>query len=284
MDTNIIVTIGIPFYNSQNFLGLAVKSVLEQSYTNFELILLDDGSTDNSLKIAKSFNDNRVKVISDGINKGLIYRLNQLINISQGKYFVRMDSDDIMFPYRIEKQVKLIETYPNLDLVYTDAISINNSNAILGYRQSKQIYKRKGVLKGQTPIHPSVCAKLSFYKENKYDEKYAQMEDFELWYRTIENHNYFHLNEPCIFYREESTSISQKHKRMIKAKINFASNYNFNHLEATKIVLKTRIKWYIYSILERFNLQNILLSKRYKVMSAEEIKYYDEILSNILKK
>ena len=75
-----LVSIGIPFYNCEDYLAYAIKSVINQSYTNWELFLLDDGSTDNSLEIANSFRyDERIKVISDGLNKGLSFRLNQLI-------------------------------------------------------------------------------------------------------------------------------------------------------------------------------------------------------------
>ena len=81
----------------------AICSVLNQSYIDWELLLLDDGSTDESLNIAKSFTDGRIKIISDGMNRGLIYRLNESINMARGKFYARMDADDIMHPDRIKK-------------------------------------------------------------------------------------------------------------------------------------------------------------------------------------
>ena len=100
-----LVTIGIPFYNASQFLEYAIKSVINQTYTNWELILVDDGSTDDSLSIARSFNDQRIKILSDGVNKGLVSRLNEIILNSRGSYIARMDADDIMHFERIEKQI-----------------------------------------------------------------------------------------------------------------------------------------------------------------------------------
>ena len=81
ININQLVSIGIPFYNAEKYLDYAIRSVINQSYSNWELILIDDGSTDRSLEIAKSFSDKRIKVLSDGENKGLILRLNQLTEI-----------------------------------------------------------------------------------------------------------------------------------------------------------------------------------------------------------
>ena len=102
-----LVTVGIPFYNSEKYLSDSVKSTLNQTYTNLEIILLDDGSTDSSLKIAQEFEkkDKRVIVISDGENIGLPKRLNQLSQLVNGKYYARMDADDIMFSNRISSSI-----------------------------------------------------------------------------------------------------------------------------------------------------------------------------------
>ena len=109
-----MVTIGLPFYNAEKYLALAIESVLQQTYTNWELLLLDDGSTDNSLSIAQSYaqKDSRIKVISDGKNKNLATRLNELPSLAQGLYLARMDADDIMHSARIVKTIISIESSP----------------------------------------------------------------------------------------------------------------------------------------------------------------------------
>ena len=103
-----MLTIGLPFFNNDKTLADAVKSILIQSYKDWELILIDDGSTDGSNDIAKKFAsiDNRIKLVSDGQNRGLIYRLNQIIDLAKGEYIARMDSDDMMMPGKLAKQME----------------------------------------------------------------------------------------------------------------------------------------------------------------------------------
>ena len=123
-----MVTIGLPFYNAEKYLALAIESVLQQTYTNWELLLLDDGSTDNSLSIAQSYaqKDSRIKVISDGKNKNLATRLNELPSLAQGLYLARMDADDIMLPARIERQLAVLKAHPEIDVLGTNAYIIND--------------------------------------------------------------------------------------------------------------------------------------------------------------
>src|SRR5690349_23370493 len=127
-----LVTIGLPFYNNQSTLELAIKSVFAQTYKNWELLLVNDGSTDGSLEIAKKIIDKRVQLISDGSNKGLIFRLNQIASLAKGKYLARMDADDLMHPLRIEKQIKFLQQHQDTDLVDTGAYSINENENPIG--------------------------------------------------------------------------------------------------------------------------------------------------------
>src|SRR5699024_7790602 len=89
------VTVGIPFYNNESTIEYAIRSVLNQTFEDWQLVLVNDGSTDNSLNIVKKFESDKVIILNDGENKGLISRLNQLIDFCETKYFARMDSDDI---------------------------------------------------------------------------------------------------------------------------------------------------------------------------------------------
>ena len=127
-----MISIGIPFYNAQQYLGYAIGSVLSQTYENWELILVNDGSTDNSLNIANMYaeEDSRIRVVSDSRNKKLPYRLNQLIEESTGDFIARMDADDIMHPERLEKQLSFLETNKRYDLVSTGLVSIDKDNIV----------------------------------------------------------------------------------------------------------------------------------------------------------
>nr|NJM01501.1 glycosyltransferase family 2 protein [Desulfobacula sp.] len=99
-----LISIGMPVYNSDRFIEDAITSVLHQTFQNFELIITDDGSTDDSAKIIESFTDKRIKFLRGEVNLGISSRINHQVNIASGGFFVRMDADDIMFPSRIEEQ------------------------------------------------------------------------------------------------------------------------------------------------------------------------------------
>ena len=110
------VTIGIPIYNAESTLIDAVRSVFAQTHKNWELILVDDGSTDRSLEIAKSIDDPRVTVYSDGENRKLAGRLNQLVSMAKHDFIARMDADDMMAPNRIETLLKILVNNDKYDL------------------------------------------------------------------------------------------------------------------------------------------------------------------------
>lgn len=198
----ILVTIGIPMYNAERFLRKTLASVLNQTYSNFELIITDDGSTDASVNIVKSFDDPRIQLIADGENHGISFRLNQQINLAKGKYFVRMDADDIMFPQRLEKQISYLENNPDVDVVGSSAVIIDDDNKVIGYRNSMLPPTYEGALKIITFIHPTIAGKIEWFKKYGYNENLNGAEDFDLWLRSRNQSNFRTINEPLIYYRD----------------------------------------------------------------------------------
>ena len=191
-----LVTVVIPIYNAEPYLDNAIRSVINQTYTNWELMLLDDGSTDGSLAIAQRYadKDDRITVYSDGENKGLVPRLNQSIEMANGDYYARMDADDIMYVTRLEKQVAVLESNPMADLVFSSFMTIDKDNNIIGsgYLES-----------GKQPFpHPTIMACMDWFRVYNYDEWAVRAEDFELWCRTSAKSNFMVIKEPLFFYRE----------------------------------------------------------------------------------
>lgn len=274
-----LISIGIPVYNGEKYLSFAIKSILTQTYKNFELILLNDGSTDNSLEIMNSFarNDDRIIIINDGQNLGLIERLNQLIILAKGIYFARMDADDIMFPDRIEKQLYELLNDKSIDLVHSAAISIDASNKILGIKINSNPQKHPTKI-----IHPTVMGKKIFFEENPYKKGYYQMEDYELWHRTYKKNKFKYINKPMLFYRENSDKISVKHKKMIEGEKKFAEDYSLSLYEKNAYILNSKLKYFIYKLFEHFKLEKFLIMNRFKVLDKESKLKYSDILKNII--
>lgn len=132
-----LVSIGLPVYNCEKTVLGTINSIISQTYENWELIIVDDGSSDTSLDVINSIKDARIKVYSDGENKGLPYRLNQIAKLAKGEYIARMDSDDLMHPERIAVQIKYLQGNPNIDLIGSGAYIINEQEKVLGQRRKR---------------------------------------------------------------------------------------------------------------------------------------------------
>jgi len=209
------VTIGIPFYNAEQFLPDAIRSVFAQTHEDWELILVNDGSTDRSLEIAMSVDDPRVRVISDGQNRRLPYRLNQIAAEARYDYVARMDADDLMSRDRIERQISILMTRPDLDLISTGVCSISNDGFVAGVRCAEQNRRLSlvDVLSGRSGIvHASVLARRSWFLRNPYDTNQILTEDYELWVRAYMGGDLSHaiLAEPLYFYREDGNVTASK--------------------------------------------------------------------------
>ena len=203
------VSIGIPFFNAEEDLLDAVRSVFAQTHEEWELILVDDGSTDSSLELAKSINDPRVRVYSDGENKRLASRLNQIAQLSNYEFVARMDADDLMSPTRIERQLQQLVSNPALDLVSTGLYSLDNDNMPIGVRcvSPKYVLTEKSLLAGNSGIlNGSIVARRDWLLRNPYNETLGRAQDANLWIQAYSRNDLSILimSEPLYYYREDN--------------------------------------------------------------------------------
>lgn len=203
-----LLTVAIPVYNGERYLRQSICSVLNQTYTDFELIITDDGSTDGTLEIIHSFSDPRLIVVCDGMHKGLAIRLNEQISMARGKYFVRMDADDVMLPHRLERQLAFMKAYPETDVVGSSAIIIDEENRVIGWRGAKwergkhrQIRDLK-FQKVRSFMHPTVMGKTEWFRKYYYNPACEGCEDQDLWARSADSSVFNALYEPLMLYRD----------------------------------------------------------------------------------
>lgn len=196
-----LVTIGIPFYNPGRFLKEAVQSIFCQTLTCWELILVNDGSNDESLEFARGISHPRVKFVDDGKNLGLPVRLNQIASLAQGAYLARMDADDLMHPTRLEKQVNFLQDNEDVDVVDTGAYIIDAQRQPVGVRGLVSMpIQAHDALKWGNVLHPSVVAKTQWFLQNPYSTAYPRAEDRELFIRVYKSSKIAHIAEPLLFY------------------------------------------------------------------------------------
>lgn len=286
MNSTPLVTVGIPAYNAERFIGLAIKSVLAQTFTDFELIITDDGSTDDTVAIAHSFSDPRITVIADGENHGISYRLNQQINLARGKYFVRMDADDIMMPDRIEKQVRYLEAHPNVAIVSGQAIIIDEQNRIIGMRCEYNIPRRFGMddwISGRTLIHPSVAGKIETFRHYHYRDKYRGVEDIDFWARSCSSEILTILPFPVLYYRDplKFKLKTYKFRRHQSERLycELARSGIISYQLSKKLIFKSIIKSIIATAISSLHLDFIMISKRNQEL--ENNTEYENLLSRL---
>lgn len=280
------ISIGISFYNSEEYLEHAIVSVIAQTHKNWELILIDDGSTDGSLELAQDFAklDNRIRVISDGQNKKLPYRLNQIIDESKYCYIARMDADDLIHPTRLEKQLKFLIENPNFDLVSSGLVSIDNNNNVYGYRSPSSLNVDFNKVNLSYPInHATILVRKEWYQRNKYNVNYPRSQDYELWCRTSSNKDLAVAILPDLlyYYREEGLINSKKLIESYNAGLKAYSQYS--HKYSLKKFTTMQLKKTVVTLLERFG-QLQLLARRRNSENIEPsiIKEHQQVIDNLL--
>ncbi len=199
-----IVSIAMPVFNGGPDLRLAVASILAQSFEDWELIIIDDGSTDGSVDTLLRLNDPRVIIVQDGQNHGLGARLNEAIARARGTYIARMDHDDISHPERLEKQVAFLEKTPNVDLLATQCMTISPDNSPIGYlphvTEHADIVRHPW--KGFYMPHPSWMGRAAWFRKYAYaDPAPYRCEDQELLLRAHKSSVYHALPESLLAYR-----------------------------------------------------------------------------------
>ncbi|MFX1385398.1 MAG: glycosyltransferase [Promethearchaeota archaeon] len=231
-------------YNGEKYIDKAINSILNQSYADFELIIIDDDSNDNSLEISKSYakKDKRIKIIKNKKNIGLTKSLNKAINISRGEFIARQDVDDISLPNRLEKQLKFLENHPDFVFCGSDVTVKQNQYKSSKYLDFNKI--KENLIINNCFTHSTILIRKKYLSEyGLYDEKYLYGQDYELWCRLIYRYNLKarNLSEKLVIMDIPNSRLSQKnikfiiqHKNYIKTKIKY-----MKYIKNPKIMLKS---------------------------------------------
>jgi glycosyltransferase involved in cell wall biosynthesis len=185
-----LVSIGMSVRNNEKTLAHSIRSVLGQTYTDWELILIDDGSSDQTVAIARRFADGdaRIRLYVDGARHGLPDRLNQSIDLSRGAYFARMDGDDVAYPRRLERQVGYLQANPEVDLVGAWAIIFGNGGKAFGKRTGAEhhdaICARPHA--GFPLIHPTYLGRIDYFRRHRYRASAIRCEDQDMLLRSLD--------------------------------------------------------------------------------------------------
>ncbi len=224
-----LVSIILPAYNCEKYISEAVNSILQQVYDNFELIIINDGSTDNTSSILSSIADQRLRILDNDGNKGLIYSLNRAIDESKGELIARMDADDIATNDRIEKEVHWLLHHPETAAVGTFIKIIDeNAKEKPKWKLDRETYTseaiRKVMPKENCLAHPTMMIRSNILKQYRYAESQKNIEDYDLWLRMLADGLVIEkIPQPLLYYREHSTSVTSKY---LRSQNPFLKNYH----------------------------------------------------------
>jgi glycosyltransferase involved in cell wall biosynthesis len=200
-----LVTVGMPARNCEETLARAIRSVLLQTFQDWQLIVIDDGSRDGTLEVARQFKDRRITVLSDGAPRGLAARLNQILSMSRSKYFARMDGDDVAYPQRLERQVAYLEQHPDVDLVGSAMLVFGADGISLGRRpapEQHEVICRKPYA-GFPVSHPTFVGRLDWFRRYGYREAAKKSQDQDLLLRSYRSSRFANVPDILLGYCED---------------------------------------------------------------------------------
>lgn len=205
------ISVIMPAYNAEKYIKAAIESILEQTFTDFEFIIIDDGSIDSTAAIIQSYSDKRIRFCPNEQNIGVAATLNRGLELACGEYIARMDADDISLPKRFEKQTAYMDEHVDIAVCGT-AIEMFCDNKVIGRRfPSSEPEKLKEDLFFSCGVaHPSVMMrKTVIVGLGGYDPMFNGMEDYELWCRVAEKYRLTVLPEVLLRYRIHHAQVTQ---------------------------------------------------------------------------
>lgn len=208
---NVKISIVMPFYNAEAYLSESIESILNQTFQDFELLALDDGSTDNGVSIVKSFKDRRIRLIS--LNHNFIESLNYGLKISKGKYIARMDADDIMLSKRLQIQHDFMEGNSNIDICGSWAESFGNICSIIQQECHHEAII-SSLIMNNSLIHPTVMIRKSTLEKLELNYlDYACAEDYKLWTDlALGRARFANVPEVLLRYRSSPDQVTNKYR------------------------------------------------------------------------
>jgi glycosyltransferase involved in cell wall biosynthesis len=220
-----MVSIVMPVYNTAPYLRQAIDSILQQTFADFEFIIINDGSTDESGEIASEYTDHRIKYSKNEKNSGLVYTLNKGIEQAKGHYIARMDGDDIALPHRLEKQYNYLRLHEGVDLLASVVQLINEKGNSIGFWEDDKNNISPGEIRRFMAVnnciaHPSIMAKADMFKQYRYDSDQYQAEDYDLWLRMLADGKKFHkLPDALLLHRVLPRSFTRSQQKNIFYKL-----------------------------------------------------------------
>ncbi len=235
------ISVLMSVYNGEKYLSLAIESILNQSFSDFEFIIINDGSKDRSLEIIKSYPDRRIRLI-DQPNAGLAASLNKGIGLSKGEYIARMDADDIARSTRLGMQVRFLDANPACAMVGSavQVIDKEGKNKWIMAHTRTSLETRWSILFDTPFVHSSVMLRRAVLeKTGLYSQQaeFSLVEDYEMWSRLAKKYEVTNLSEILLDYRDNPQGVSHSKRKAQEMQSLAVSAANLSHLIGNPVSL-----------------------------------------------
>lgn len=276
------ISVVMPVYNGEKYLRESIDSILDQTLDDFEFIIIDDGSTDSTESIIKSYQDSRIRYIKNEINLGVARTLNRGLDAAKGEYIARMDADDIAVPDRFEKQVAFMDKHKNIAICsgimeYFGEIEMPECYTVFGVENM-----RINMLFDSCLYHPAVMMRRSIIETEhyRYDNAFDKVEDYELWTRLMLKHDIDNIPSLLLRYRIHKNQVTKnytkEHKdRAAKVRRNLMRSLG---VEATDGELKAYTDFCLHEIDYNNQLSELIAIFNKIIRINEEIQFFNDKL------
>lgn len=213
------VTVAIPVYNGEKYIAESIQSILNQDYGDFILLLLNDGSTDNTLEIFNRFKDSRITIVSNNENVGLVKTLNKSLDLCETDYYVRVDADDISLSHRISCQKKFLDANTEVQVLGSNIQTIGSKSEIWKNPETNSEIKFQSFYKPSIS-HPTVMFRMDHFKRNnyRYSDVFPHQEDVCLWHTILKTTKFHNIQDILVHYRihEENVTVKNASSRELR--------------------------------------------------------------------
>lgn len=219
------ITVYIPTHNYEKYVEKAIQSVLSQTIKGWELIIINDGSTDNTSEILKKYMDHPGITVVEQERKGLNVSNNIALRLSRGDYIIRLDADDYFDENALLVLSNILDTHPEVGLVYPDYYRVDESGEIIDIERRKKIGEEVDLL--DLPAHGActMIRKSHLIELGGYDETLSCQDGYDLWIRFINRHKAYNVNVPLFYYRQHAKSLTQDKRKILSTRHQAKRNY-----------------------------------------------------------
>lgn len=253
-----MISVVLPVYNVAPYIKEALDSILNQTIQDFEIIIIDDCSTDNTIEIANSFNDERIRILTKFENKGLIDSLNIGFKAAKGKYIARMDGDDISDLKRFEKQLYVLENNPEIKVCGSWLQAFGKDDKIIKHKEHHNQVLVNMMVHCSMSLG-AVMLDRAWAKGEYFDENKKHVEDYDFWSRVIWKGKLYNIQEVLYYYRIHENQVSSTYNEIqrkgdIPIKLAFFKKLNYNQNKFEDGVLKKMLLQDTFFSIEEFSL------------------------------